>query len=48
MGSQRQLQDTTELPRTYREHRTVDFKQDRKFAVGTRGGSGDHRVIPPG
>jgi hypothetical protein len=37
MGSQRKLQDTAELPRTYREHRTIDFKKDKKFTVAIQG-----------
>lgn len=37
MSSQRRLQDTAELPRTYREHRTVDFKKDKKFTVAVQG-----------
>jgi len=36
MGSQHQWHDTTELPRTNSVHRTVDFKQDRKFTVAVR------------
>lgn len=33
MADQRGLRDATELPPTYRAHRTVDLKKDRKFAV---------------
>ena len=37
MGDQGSLRDTAELPRTYREHRTVDLKKDKKFAVAVQG-----------
>lgn len=37
MGDQGSLRNTAELPRTYREHRTVDFKQDKKLAVAVQG-----------
>ena len=37
MGDQGSLRDTAELPRTYREHRTVDLKTDKKFAVAVQG-----------
>jgi len=36
MSIQRKLPDTTELPRPYREHRTVDFKHDKKFSVAVQ------------
>jgi hypothetical protein len=37
MGDQVILRDTAELPRTYREHRTVDLKKDKRFAVAVQG-----------
>jgi hypothetical protein len=37
MGNQGSLRDTAELPRTYGEHRTVDFKKDMNFAVAVQG-----------
>jgi hypothetical protein len=37
MSSPRLLHDTDELPRTYREHRTIDFKKDKKFTVAVQG-----------
>ena len=37
MGDQGSLRDTAELPSTYREHRTVDLKKDKKFAVAVQG-----------
>jgi len=36
MGDQGSLRDTAELPRTYREHRTVNLKTDKKFAVAVQ------------
>jgi Putative zincin peptidase len=37
MGDQGSLRDTTELPSTYREHRMVDLKKDKKFAGAVQG-----------
>jgi len=37
MGDQGSLRNTAELPRTYGEHRTVDIKKDKKFAVAVQG-----------
>lgn len=37
MGAERSLQDTTELPVTYRTYLTVDLKKDKKLAFAVQG-----------
>lgn len=37
MGAERNLQDTAELPVTYRRHLTVDLKKDKKLALAVQG-----------
>jgi len=37
VGDQASLRDTTKLPSTYREHRMVDLKKDKKFAGAVQG-----------
>lgn len=37
MRNSRTLQDTAALPPTYRQHRTFDFKRDKKFSAAVQG-----------